>query len=162
MHYMTKRKEDDSIVLEKRHGVKRTVKLCYHLLVVFAKGVVVTRTLHRLLTEHLEVLEKEVSQREQRRVSLDLQHEENRKQNEVGGCRRREMSLDEIELDKKVERTKLGMCRHLLTEGREKTVCTLLKRDGQLDSRFLYVRFLEEEYDVDGSDEGIGLHRIPK
>ena len=49
----------------------------------------------------------------------------------------REMSLQKVKLDKQVERTELGTRRQLLAEGREETVWMTLKRDGQLDSRFL-------------------------
>ena len=47
------------------------------------------------------------------------------------------MSLQKVKLDKQVERTELGTRRQLLAEGREETVWMTLKRDGQLDSRFL-------------------------
>ena len=92
---------------------------------------------HRLLAEQLEILEKEVSKGEKRRVSRTLQHEEDGEEDEVGNGRGREMSLCEVKLDKQVERTELGAQRHLLAEGRKETVCMAVKRDGQLDSRFL-------------------------
>jgi len=114
------------------------VKLLQHLVVVFTKGVTVASALyHRLLAEQLEILEKEVSQREKRRVSRTLQHKEDGEEDEVGNGWGREMSLQKVKLDKQVERTELGTRRQLLAEGREETVWMTLKRDGQLDSRFL-------------------------
>ena len=86
------------------------MKLLQHLVVVFTKGVTVASALyHRLLAEQLEILDKEVSQREKRRVSRTLQHKEDGEEDEVGNGWGREMSLQKVKLDKRISRSPKGL-----------------------------------------------------